>query len=36
LKVQLLSELDPLKRLQTIDSLMGQDGDAYQSNGADT
>jgi len=36
LKVQLLSELDPLKRLQTIDSLMGQDGDASQSNGADT
>jgi hypothetical protein len=27
LKVQLLSELDPLKRLQEIDSLMGQIGE---------
>jgi hypothetical protein len=36
LKVQLLSELDPLKRLQKIDSLIGQDGDASQLNGADT
>ena len=32
LKVQLLSELDPLKRLETIDSLMGQGGDASQLN----
>jgi Lon protease-like protein len=28
LKVQLLSELDPLKRLQEIDSMMGSSGDA--------
>ena len=27
LKVQLLSELDPLKRLQIIDSLIGQSGE---------
>ena len=33
LKVQLLCELDPLKRLETIDSLIGQIGDAGESNG---
>jgi hypothetical protein len=31
LKVQLLSELDPLKRLQEIDSMMGSIGDAGSS-----
>jgi hypothetical protein len=34
-KVQLLSELDPLKRLETIDSLIGQIGDSSLSDGAE-
>ena len=33
LKVQLLSELDPLKRLQVIDTLMSQSGDSGQLKG---